>query len=746
MNTLNSGSIMVHDSELSLPEFLEKYGASTRLQNTANVFWHREENSYKTVQEFFGSGEGALARMAHIPGSGRKTIVELKRLLEEKLSPQIVGSELTSGTNKERKMEITHDSKLLTGEPEDVVKEILGLLKEPERDVIQKRFGLLDGGSRTLEEIGTARGVTRERIRQVEAKAISKLQARYGDEVGLYVKSMALRVWAKLSYGTIAITQNQVNKSFENITPEEHFLAYLTFGSMAGVFDTVAVPTGLGWVSGNYTKEQLTVYEKNLNDSIRALPLPRPVCDLLTAAGLPESCTGLERIILRNAHFRDGYVSLAPFSRRIRRAIRLHKLLVNTFKSDVVQPKNLLDAYLFAHRDDQCSYRDIGIVLVRFPHLFLNLYDEGWVGIGASSQDDERNTDNNECASMEPDDIGSSGDQGSGELENISDAIRAILQKEGPLTFVDLRNKFVADYKEFGSRNSVGPILITWPTQFIRLAPGIYGLQEHVKTFKTTNDVPDLLLNTKQCQLYCLARWAGEAIDMFPLWTVETEYQWAMWARTNAEPRLFQSLLAIVDIDQWNVSETEKERWRDMRRRQAFFQLEAQFCLSLNKTIPSLREIVGVACLARSRKRIGCISANRAIGARIDDTHVVSILAILIGMRLIKAATHWQQNHIFIVDRDSVLNSLIDVANSTEPKLFSQKAKEIINTACQTLPDDMGWVSVSALNILLDRLGGDPETADNIPLEEADDEDVSLADALREFRKDRTERRLKESL
>ena len=52
----------------------------------------------------------------------------------------------------------------------------LGTLSERERRVLQLRFGIEDGRSRTLEEVGRDFGVTRERIRQIEAKALRKLR------------------------------------------------------------------------------------------------------------------------------------------------------------------------------------------------------------------------------------------------------------------------------------------------------------------------------------------------------------------------------------------------------------------------------------------------------------------------------------------------------------------------------------------------------------------------------------------
>ena len=58
----------------------------------------------------------------------------------------------------------------------DKMNDVLSTLTDRERTVLIERFGLLDGKPKTLEEVGVRFKVTRERVRQIEAKALRKLK------------------------------------------------------------------------------------------------------------------------------------------------------------------------------------------------------------------------------------------------------------------------------------------------------------------------------------------------------------------------------------------------------------------------------------------------------------------------------------------------------------------------------------------------------------------------------------------
>jgi RNA polymerase primary sigma factor len=102
-----------------------------------------------------------------------------------KLTQEPISLELTVGSKEDTSLEhyITNEDAVSPEEAvidsllHDQIERVMKILTDREQMVIKLRFGLDDGIPRSLEEIGRILGVTRERIRQVEEKALNKLRA-----------------------------------------------------------------------------------------------------------------------------------------------------------------------------------------------------------------------------------------------------------------------------------------------------------------------------------------------------------------------------------------------------------------------------------------------------------------------------------------------------------------------------------------------------------------------------------------
>lgn len=112
--------------------------------------------------------------------------VEVDKIYQiEKISQDTISLELPIGDDDDRSRlsDFIADDKITAPDQEvahsiltDQIQEILDSLSEKERKILEMRHGLLDGTYHTLEEVGKEFGVTRERIRQIEAKALEKIR------------------------------------------------------------------------------------------------------------------------------------------------------------------------------------------------------------------------------------------------------------------------------------------------------------------------------------------------------------------------------------------------------------------------------------------------------------------------------------------------------------------------------------------------------------------------------------------
>jgi RNA polymerase primary sigma factor len=103
----------------------------------------------------------------------------------EKVSQTVVSLEAPIGDDDDKSIraDFIKDEKNLTPSQmasqellRDQIKKVLGDLTERERKILEMRFGLADGVTHTLEEVGKVFNVTRERIRQIESKALEKIR------------------------------------------------------------------------------------------------------------------------------------------------------------------------------------------------------------------------------------------------------------------------------------------------------------------------------------------------------------------------------------------------------------------------------------------------------------------------------------------------------------------------------------------------------------------------------------------
>ena len=112
--------------------------------------------------------------------------VEVEKVYQiEKISQDTISLELPVGDDDDRSRlsDFISDDKITSPDQEvahsilsDQIQEILDYLSDKERKILEMRHGLLDGTYHTLEEVGKEFGVTRERIRQIEAKALEKIR------------------------------------------------------------------------------------------------------------------------------------------------------------------------------------------------------------------------------------------------------------------------------------------------------------------------------------------------------------------------------------------------------------------------------------------------------------------------------------------------------------------------------------------------------------------------------------------
>lgn len=132
---------------------------------------------HELVHEF--GREPLAAELAEVMEMEEEKVLELLKIAQDPVSLEVPvgdedGSTIADFVEDE---DVVAPSRSLDGELlKDELDSVLGTLTEREEEVLRYRYGIGGGKVKTLEEIGALFGVTRERVRQIEAKAIHKLR------------------------------------------------------------------------------------------------------------------------------------------------------------------------------------------------------------------------------------------------------------------------------------------------------------------------------------------------------------------------------------------------------------------------------------------------------------------------------------------------------------------------------------------------------------------------------------------
>ena len=136
------------------------------------------QKAAKDLQQSLGR-DATTQEIAEKIGKSEEDVKTILTYLQNPVSletPVGEDGENSLGDLVEDKRESTPEEAMETLVEQEEVSERLSSLNEREQTVIRLRYGLADGRTHTLEEIGDEMGVTRERVRQIEARAMEKLR------------------------------------------------------------------------------------------------------------------------------------------------------------------------------------------------------------------------------------------------------------------------------------------------------------------------------------------------------------------------------------------------------------------------------------------------------------------------------------------------------------------------------------------------------------------------------------------
>ena len=272
-------------------------------------------------------------------------------------------------------------------------------------------------------------------------------------------------------------------------------------------------------------------------------------------------------------------------------------------------------------------------------------------------------------------------------------------------------------------KGSAFPVL-TMHEDVLEVSPGVYGLRKVCEKIDPVDTWSKLLLNRRACKFFVSERYAGESLNVYPLWTPTMEQQWCLWAEKNSEldigmghkgvadrafnRKLYHSLLLVSDPEHWPVSEDVKTRWRFKKQALSKYHFVKPVPGHLWGRVPSLQDLFSFAIASKQTEYTNWIRIADALALGRHSRNSLGVMVLLIALEMILPAENWQKRHEMGPQKDSLLSAMIpEIRKKGFVHWMDETGTEVKNRLRKSINGvQLGWVSARWIREFLDILDG----------------------------------------
>ena len=602
--------------------------------------------------------------------------------------------------------------------------------------VLILRYGLGNGGRQSIGKISKQLKIKGSGVARMETKAIRNL--RKPDlcrPLFQALDAMDLFIWHEIAEeisdaGSLMRKSESYDMAMRRLPGEISLAIKCRYGGLGKWLECNAAEAEDNWFRSKHPPETVKEKVQQLaviwNQNRSPLLVNRLLSKLRVDVAFLRFLLSLSPW---TAGFYGGYAAARPISSPELRAIRLHLLFLHKYPESPLPLDQIAENYNALYHDDQLNAHLAENIMRSRPHLFLETRARTWSGLGSAGEHAPfAKTDD-----VVPDDTGVRSEAKKEKPPFVyerpwsetttSDIVREILEEKGLCQRQGIIREFLN--RTDGRYQAVNAeVDLALNKDVVEAAPRVYGLRKDCGGIRPMDSWTDVLLTRSACKIFVIARYAGEPLSSFPLWTPAMEQQWCFWAEGNSElnlgigfggdsdrafnRKLFQSLLFVSEPEHWPASDSVKTQWLFKKQGLSEYRHARPVPQPIWRRIPSLQDLFSVAVTSKRIGYANWITTSHALMLGRHSPYAAGALGLLIALEIILPADNWQQKHeigprmdsaLSVMEKEIKKKGFVHWMDETGIH-FKDRLRESIKRI------DLGWVSADWIREFLDILEG----------------------------------------